>query len=94
MWLYSSGTGINFRYRYQLQTQCKWIYLHVYLFVLFIYVYVFKMQACRGTKISEKMSFKSKIQVDSTQMNAEGVIHRYSIPVEADQIVAFSTYEG
>lgn len=52
------------------------------------------MQACRGEKVSESMSFKSSIQVDSHKMNSDGIIHRYSIPVEADQLVAFSTYEG
>jgi hypothetical protein len=52
------------------------------------------MQACRGTKVSEKVDFKSSIQLDSTRMNADRIIHHYSIPVEADQLVAFSTYEG
>jgi len=66
-------------------------YLHGYLF---IYVYVFKMQACRGQKVSESMSFKSTIQVDSHKIDSSGIIHRYSIPVEADQLVAFSAYEG
>jgi len=52
------------------------------------------MQACRGERISESMNFKSSIKVDSHKMNSDGIIHRYSIPVEADQLVAFSTYEG
>lgn len=52
------------------------------------------MQACRGEKVSESMNFKSSIQVDSHKMDPGGIIHRYSIPVEADQLVAFSTYEG
>jgi len=66
----------------------------IYLFVLFIYVYVFKMQACRGNKVPEGMNFKSKIEVDSHKMEPSEIIHRYSIPVEADQLVAFSTFEG
>jgi len=68
--------------------------MFVYLFVLFIYLYIFKLQACRGEKVSESMNFKSGIQVDSHRMVSDGIIHRYSIPVEADQLVAFSTYEG
>ena len=52
------------------------------------------MQACRGKKVSRSMSFKSGIQVDSHKVSSDGIIHHYSIPVEADQLVAFSTYEG
>jgi hypothetical protein len=52
------------------------------------------MQACRGNTVSESMNFKSGIKVDSHRMNSDGIIHHYSIPVEADQLVAFSTYEG
>jgi hypothetical protein len=52
------------------------------------------MQACRGNKISESMDFKSSIKIDSHRMNSDEIIHRYSIPVEADQLVAFSTFEG
>jgi hypothetical protein len=40
------------------------------------------------------MSFKSSIQIDSNKMNEVTVSHRYSMPVEADLLVAFSTYEG
>lgn len=40
------------------------------------------------------MSFKSSIQIDSNRMEVETTSHRYSIPVEADQLIAFSTYEG
>jgi hypothetical protein len=57
-------------------------------------VYAFKIQACRGEKVSGSMNFKSSIQADSRKVNSDGIIHRYSIPVEADQLVAFSTYEG
>jgi len=71
------------------------IYLYIYLFVLFIYcMCVFKMQACRGKKVSESMNFKSTIKVDSHKMKSDGVVQSYSIPVEADQLVAFSTSEG
>lgn len=52
------------------------------------------MQACRGEEVSEGLNFKSSIEVDSHKINSDGVIHHYSIPVEADQLVAFSTYEG
>jgi len=52
------------------------------------------MQACRGEKVSESMNFKSRIQIDSHRIISDGIIHRYSIPVVADQLVAFSTYEG
>jgi len=55
---------------------------------------IFIIQACRGETISESMNFKSGIKVDSHKINSDGIIHRYSIPVEADQLVAFSTYEG
>ncbi|GFG30347.1 hypothetical protein Cfor_10063 [Coptotermes formosanus] len=55
---------------------------------------IFIIQACRGSKVSESMNFKSSIQIDSHKMDSDGIIHRYSIPVEADQLVAFSTYEG
>jgi hypothetical protein len=55
---------------------------------------MFKIQACRGDEASEGMSFKSSIQVDSSKMNMDTTSHRYSIPVEADLLVAFSTYEG
>lgn len=54
---------------------------------------LFIVQACRGEEASEGMSFKSSIQIDSHNMNTEAS-HRYSIPVEADLLVAFSTYEG
>jgi hypothetical protein len=57
-------------------------------------VYVFKMQACRGEKVSESMNFKSSIQLDSRRTKPDEIIHRYSIPVEADQLVAFSTSAG
>jgi len=66
----------------------------IYLFVLFIYVYVFKMQACRGEEISKAVNLKGNVQVDSYKVNSSGIIQHYSIPVEADQLVAFSAYEG
>jgi hypothetical protein len=50
------------------------------------------MQACRGEEASEGMRFKSNVQIDSH--NTDTTSHRYSIPVEADLLVAFSTYEG
>lgn len=55
---------------------------------------IFIIQACRGEKVSESMNFKSSIQVDSHRIDSSGIIHHYSIPVEADQLVAFSAYEG
>jgi len=55
---------------------------------------IFIIQACRGGKVSESMNFKSRIQVDSHRVDSSGIIHHYSLPVEADQLVAFSAYEG
>lgn len=55
---------------------------------------IFIIQACRGNKIAEGMNFKSNIGLDSHKMESSGIVHRYSIPVEADQLVAFSTFEG
>jgi hypothetical protein len=52
------------------------------------------MQACRGEEASEGMNFKSVIQIDSHKMINARVSHRYSMPVEADFLVAFSSYEG
>jgi hypothetical protein len=40
------------------------------------------------------MNFKSTIQIDSHKVNEAKVSHRYSMPVEADLLVAFSAYEG
>lgn len=53
---------------------------------------LFIVQACRGEEASEGLRFKSSIQIDSH--NTDTTSHRYSIPVEADLLVAFSTYEG
>jgi hypothetical protein len=52
------------------------------------------IQACRGAEESKGMRFKSNVQRDSSKMNTDRTSHRYSIPVEADFLVAFSTYEG
>ncbi|XP_021913521.1 caspase-1-like isoform X2 [Zootermopsis nevadensis] len=50
---------------------------------------IFIVQACRGDEASEGMSFKSSIQLDSSKMNMEATSHRYSIPAEADLLIAF-----
>ncbi|XP_069680625.1 caspase-3-like [Periplaneta americana] len=54
---------------------------------------IFIVGACRGKDISQGMKFRSSIQIDS-QRHKEAEIHRYSIPVEADILVAFCTYKG
>ena len=40
------------------------------------------------------MSESITLQKDAHKDDSDVIIHRYSIPVEADQLVAFSTYEG
>ncbi|PSN56154.1 hypothetical protein C0J52_03349 [Blattella germanica] len=54
---------------------------------------IFFIQACRGRMASEQMAFK-KIERDSSRIDVTNPKHGYTIPVEADILVAFSTYEG
>ncbi|KAJ9597270.1 hypothetical protein L9F63_011874 [Diploptera punctata] len=55
---------------------------------------IFIIQACRGDEMSKQLPFKSAIQIDSAKEKDSNTSHRYSIPVEADILIAFSTFEG